>query len=200
MNADPVSALSATGSAILPKSVTSPRRLASLPSSRSVSEAMANSTNAATRQRGPPMARNRTKNGTRISRSTVSPLATLRTPGRPADGGPADEAPSGELKALPCAVWAGKIPYGTFLAGKIPYGRHGRDGVGHQVRALGRGEGGPHQVAGPPAGAVPDDGRPVHLGRLVGRPALVAAGGQPAFQQHVADLADAVGGALRHQL
>jgi hypothetical protein len=48
-SAEPVSALSAIGSAILPKSVIRLRRRASSPSSRSVADATANAPNAATR-------------------------------------------------------------------------------------------------------------------------------------------------------
>ena len=81
-SAAPVSALSAIGSAILPKSVIRPRRRASRPSSRSVTEATPNTTNAATRQSGPPASRHATKTGTRISRSTVSAFATLTSPVR----------------------------------------------------------------------------------------------------------------------
>jgi hypothetical protein len=47
ISAAPVSALSAIGSAIFPKSVTSPRRRASSPSSRSVSDAPPNAARAA---------------------------------------------------------------------------------------------------------------------------------------------------------
>ena len=49
-SAAPIRALSAIGSAILPKSVTMPRRRAISPSTRSVTEATANTTNASTRQ------------------------------------------------------------------------------------------------------------------------------------------------------
>ena len=80
-SAAPVSALSAMGSAIFPKSVISPRRRAIRPSSTSVTDATRNTTNAAIRQPVPPATRNTTNSGTSTSRSTVSALATFRTPG-----------------------------------------------------------------------------------------------------------------------
>ena len=81
IRAAPVSALSAIGSAILPKSVTRPRWRASRPSRKSVAEATQNSTNAATRQPVVPAARQRTNAGTSTMRMTVSTLATLTRPG-----------------------------------------------------------------------------------------------------------------------
>jgi hypothetical protein len=81
ISAAPVSALSAMGSAILPKSVISPRCRASRPSSRSVSEAPRNTTNAAICQPGPLASSSSTNTGTSTSRSMVSSLATLSSPG-----------------------------------------------------------------------------------------------------------------------
>ena len=54
ISAAPVSALSAIGSAILPKSVTRPRLRASCPSRKSVSDAPPNAARAASRQPVPP--------------------------------------------------------------------------------------------------------------------------------------------------
>ncbi len=81
ISAAPISALSAIGSAILPKSVTSPRRRASSPSTRSVTAATANTTNASTRHSGssPSPWNSRTrKTGTSSSRSTVSAFAMFQ--------------------------------------------------------------------------------------------------------------------------
>src|SRR5215472_6753685 len=85
-SAAPVSALSAIGSAILPKSVINPRLRAILPSSRSVTEARPNAKNAATRQAGPPASRQTTTTGTSAMRTTVRALAILTSPGAGAVG------------------------------------------------------------------------------------------------------------------
>jgi hypothetical protein len=77
IRAAPVSALSATGSAILPKSVTSPRLRASRPSRRSVSDATQNAASATIRQAVPPATRPTTTTGTSTMRANVSQLATL---------------------------------------------------------------------------------------------------------------------------
>ena len=81
IRAAPISALSAIGSAILPKSVTRLCRRASSPSIRSVTDATANATNAATRQaaESPPSWKSATrKTGTSTRRSTVRALATFQ--------------------------------------------------------------------------------------------------------------------------
>ena len=80
ISADPVSALSAIGSAILPKSVTWPRLRAMCPSYRSVIAAIAKIAQAIHRQvvSCPPSANRASRNtGTRISRSTVNALGRL---------------------------------------------------------------------------------------------------------------------------
>ena len=77
ISAAPVRALSAIGSAILPKSVTRPRLRASRPSRKSVAEATQNSTNATTRQPVVSAARQTTNSGTSTMRATVNMLATL---------------------------------------------------------------------------------------------------------------------------
>src|SRR5664279_3759055 len=79
-SAPPVSALSAIGSAILPKSVTRLRARAIAPSARSVNDAMAKTPNAAIRQ--PVLcpsscSKVTRKTGTSSSRATVRALATL---------------------------------------------------------------------------------------------------------------------------
>ena len=81
ISADPVRALSAIGSAILPKSVIIPLRRASCPSRRSVTEAMPKTANAAIRVVVPFATRNTTKTGTSASRSIVSPFARLTSLG-----------------------------------------------------------------------------------------------------------------------
>ncbi len=85
ISADPVSALSAIGSAILPKSVIIPLRLASWPSSRSVTEATPKTKNATIRDPVPPATRKVTNTGTSASRSTVSPLGRLTSLGAAAE-------------------------------------------------------------------------------------------------------------------
>src|SRR5215469_15297688 len=77
IRADPVSALSAMGSAILPKSVILPPRLASSPSRRSVTDATPNTTKAAVRDAVPLLTSSTTNTGTRASLSNVSPFGTL---------------------------------------------------------------------------------------------------------------------------
>ncbi len=82
INAAPIRALSAIGSARVPNAVTMPRLRASAPSSRSVSTATTKIANAVSRQAGscpsPTNSASR-KMGTSTSRSTVSMLATLAT-------------------------------------------------------------------------------------------------------------------------
>src|SRR5258708_21492872 len=98
-SADPVSALSAIGSAILPKSVIRLRRRASSPSRKSVAEARPNVTQAATRRTSPPDTRRNTNKGTRPRRRTVSAFAILIRPG----GGPAPAVPSPGPSAAPAS-------------------------------------------------------------------------------------------------
>src|SRR5262245_12620639 len=120
-SAAPVSALSAIGSAILPKSVIRPRLRASRPSSRSVTDATPNTTNAATRQPVPPASRQATKTGTSTRRSTVSALAALTSPGpgrAGRDGAGRDGAgragfPGGAGWAGRAAPWGGSPPGST---------------------------------------------------------------------------------------
>src|SRR5215831_10601050 len=115
-SAAPVSALSAIGSAILPKSVIRPRLRASRPSSRSVTDATTNTTNAATRQPVPPASRQATKTGTSTRRSTVSALATLTSPGpgrAGRDGAGRAGFPGGAGWAGRAAPWGGSPPGST---------------------------------------------------------------------------------------
>ncbi|SKZ10008.1 Uncharacterised protein [Mycobacteroides abscessus subsp. abscessus] len=82
MSAAPISALSAIGSAIFPKSVTSPRSRASLPSTLSVNAAPAKMTAATIRHTvscPPSMKSTATNTGTSRMRNTVSALAMLTT-------------------------------------------------------------------------------------------------------------------------
>src|SRR5664279_6509713 len=93
INAEQVSALSAIGSAILPKSVTCPRLRAMWPSYRSVIAATAKIPLAIHRHvvLCPPSANSASRNtGTRISRDTVSALGrfTSDTPRRSVTGSP----------------------------------------------------------------------------------------------------------------
>jgi hypothetical protein len=107
MRADPVSTLSAIGSATLPKSVTSPRWRAIRPSSKSVSDATQNSTNAVIRQAAPPANRHATNSGTSTSRSTVSMFATLTRPGVPPGTGPG--VPPGTGPGVPPGTGPGVV-------------------------------------------------------------------------------------------
>src|ERR1700684_335035 len=77
ISAEPVSALSAIGSAILPKSVIRLRRRASSPSRKSVAEATPKGTQAAIRAASPPVSSSTTNTGTRHRRATVRAFATL---------------------------------------------------------------------------------------------------------------------------
>src|SRR5262249_40623768 len=81
MRAEPVSALSAIGSAILPKSGTTPRPRPSGPPSRSETEATRKTKNATIRENVPSATRNATKTGTSTSRSTVSAFGRLTSLG-----------------------------------------------------------------------------------------------------------------------
>ena len=85
ISAAPVSALSAIGSAILPKSVTRPRLRASWPSRKSVSDAPPNAASAPSRQPVPPWNEADDEDGDQEIRTTVSMLATLTMP---TGGGP----------------------------------------------------------------------------------------------------------------
>src|SRR5712692_2896107 len=163
MSAEPVSALSAIGSATLPKSVIRPLRRASSPSSRSVTDAIANTVNAAIRDPGLPATRKTMNTGTSPSRSTVSPFGRLTRPG------PAESANGG---------------------GRLSY----------QVHPLRSRDQNSSQVTDrqPPGGA---HLRPaVHLGCLVLGAAGVAAVRGRLLDQHLPDLADALGRPLVHEL
>src|SRR5829696_3423202 len=191
-SAVPMSALSATGSANLPTSVTSPRRRARSPSSRSVTEASTKIAQATIRQvvSCPPSWKRATaKTGTSSRRSRVSPLATLAT------------------LAVCGGVAAGSGATGL-TAGSPPPGGDGRGGDrvdrrpvrGGQVDAGAAGDGRAHEVAGPRAGGqAGDGGAPVHLRCLVSRAAFTGSGGRR-LQQHVDGLSDPLLGSLRHQL
>ena len=156
-SAVPVSALSAIGSAILPKSVTSPRLRASSPSTRSVTTATAKIANAATRQRVVLAAvaeqQPGQKTGTSSSRSTVSALATFQAL---ADA-PCPEARRQRTGAgSRCADTASRAGAAIRSAPSLPI-----------TRAA-------HDVADP--GSCAGHGRrPVHLGALVRGAALCQA-------------------------
>ncbi len=193
ISAEPVSALSAIGSAILPKSVTWPRLRAMCPSYRSVMAAIAKIAQAIQRQvvSCPPSANRASRNtGTRISRSTVSAFGrfTSETGGRPLRHGSVTDAVE-------------------------------RPGRRDQVDAVAAGDQAAHQtarapsVAGRQPGGVDDPDVAVDLGCLV-RPAAGdtrSCGGRRAVRgcgrravrgvhQHQHLGADPVLGALRGQL
>src|SRR6478672_2861120 len=134
-SAAPVSALSAIGSAILPKSVIRPRRRASRPSSRSVTDATPNTTNAATRQPVPPASRQATKTGTSSRRSTVSALATLTSPGPGSAGRDGAGGPGGAGRAGRAAPWGGSPPGSTGPPGQRGRPRRGPAGRASAVRS-----------------------------------------------------------------
>ncbi|ETJ03646.1 MAG: hypothetical protein Q605_AUC00811G0003 [Actinomyces urogenitalis DORA_12] len=96
MKADSVSALSAIGSAILPKLVMSPRERASCPSRRSVIEAMMKTSVAASLIPSRGCSMSQTKTGTSARRRTVSALAILTSGACPVWGA----APEGLLEVL----------------------------------------------------------------------------------------------------
>src|SRR5215207_2903868 len=195
-SAVPVSALSAMGSAILPTSVTRPRRRARSPSSRSVIEATVNTTNAVTRQ--PvlwPSSWNsaQAKTGTSSSRSRVSPFATFAT--RAVCGGVAAGSGTTALTDPPARPrsYPGRRHRAGHRVGGVPV-------AGGEVDPGAAGHLGPDQVADPYArGHVADQGGPVDLGRLVGGAALDTVGGD-GLDEHLDGLAEALLRALRHQL
>jgi hypothetical protein len=101
MNAAPVSALSAIGSAILPKFVTMFQRRAMSPSNRSVTIATTKAAVANSRfssDAPPSRSSSQTNSGTRTSRSTVSALATFQALG--ALSGPAAARGTGFVGGL----------------------------------------------------------------------------------------------------
>src|SRR6201996_1501315 len=143
IRAAPVSALSAIGSAILPKSVTSPRWRASRPSRKSGAEATQNSTNATIRQLVGPAARQSTNAGTSTMRMTVRTLATLTRPG--ADPEASWAAPGGP-SGLGVAPGEGNAdPPASGPEGAGPGGPRGRG-----VVVSARGEGTPDPPAREP--------------------------------------------------
>src|SRR5262245_29808288 len=187
-SAAPVSALSAIGSALLPKSVIRPRLRASRPSSRSVTDATPNTANAATRQPVPPASRQATKTGTSTRRSTVSALAALTSPGPGSAGRPG--------RAGRAAPWGGSPPGSTGPPGQRVW--PGGPGVRRQVDPLGPGDPGTDHVADRQRHGRGHGRHPVHLGCLMGRPALVKLAAEILLDQDLHRLADPVGGALGH--
>src|SRR5580692_6033945 len=183
ISAAPVSALSAIGSAILPKSVTSPRLRASRPSSRSVTDATTNAASAASRHPVPPANRHTTNTGTRRMRTTVSALAMFTRPGR------------GGLGGLVPPV--GGLPWPGVSAGVALTAASGaRDEVGSR----GLGHAGDHQVARRQRAVRFQGGRPVHVRGLVRGAAFVPAVAEHLLHQNFDRLAHPVRGALRHDL
>src|SRR5215469_2077849 len=175
ISAAPVSALSAIGSAILPKSVTSPRLRASRPSSRSVTDATTNAASAASRHPVPPANRHRTNTGTRKMRTTVKMLAMFTRPG---------------------ASWRGLPGPGVSAGVALTAVSGARDEVGPR----GLGHAGDYQVARRQRAVRFQGGRPVHVRGLVRGAALVPAVAEHLLDQHLDRLADPVRGALRHDL
>src|SRR5215469_12566606 len=196
-SADPVSALSAIGSAILPKSVIRLRRRASSPSRKSVAEASPNVTQAAIRRTSPPDTSRTTNKGTRPRRSTVSAFAMLIKPG----GGTAPA--SGPLSA-PRIVSPARLR--DFAARPPPHfpfavpGRRAGRGLGQQVGAVAAGHRGPDQVAHGEAADGSHLRGPVDLGGLVRGAAGIPPVTVPLLDEHIQDLARAIGGSLGHEL
>ena len=184
-SAAPVSALSAIGSAILPKLVTSRRRRARSPSTKSVTDAM-HEHDAAAAASPPGLAaartsRSTTNAGTSTSRTTVSTLATFSTP-----SGASRRGPSGPAAASVTAL----APHGDHL------GRCQVDAVGPSPPGA--------RPASPPRrqhAAAQQSSDPSTSGRLVRRPALVPRR-PPAvlLDEHLDHLADPVRGPLGHEL
>src|SRR5580693_6536563 len=193
ISAAPVSVLSAIGSAILPKSVTSPRLRASRPSSRSVTDATTNAASAASRHPAPPANKHTTNTGTSRMRTTVSALAMFASPGGgglvPLGGG------RGELGGL--VPLGGGLPWPGVSAGVALTAVSGaRDEVGSR----GLGHAGDHQVAGRQRAVRFQGGRPIHVRGLVRGAALVPAVAEHLLHQNFDRLAHPVRGALRHDL
>src|SRR6185312_9478583 len=175
ISAAPVSALSAIGSAILPKSVTRPRLRASCPSRKSVADAPQNAASAANRQPVPPCTRQNTKTGTRKILTTVSTLATLT---RPTGAGAGTAAPRG----------LGPDASFTTVTGSRASDQIGAHGLHHPCG---------HEVAGSERTVGEQRRRPVHVRCLVRGAALVPAVAA-LFDQHrlldeAGELADPAG-------
>src|SRR5215471_6955146 len=189
-SADPVRALSAIGSAILPKSVIRLRRRASSPSRKSVAEASPNVTHAAIRRTSPPDTSRTTNKGTRPRRRTVSAFAMLIKPG----GG---TAPASGPLSVP------RIVSPASLRGSarppVPV-RCASRGFGQQVGALAAGHRRPGQVADGEAAHGSHLRGPVDLRGLVRGAAGVPAVAVLLLDEHIQDLAHAIGGSLGHEL
>src|ERR1700722_13134301 len=173
MSAAPVSALSAIGSAILPKSVTRPRLRASCPSRKSVNDAAANAASAASRHAVPPWTRQTTNTGTRRIRTTVSMLAMLTSP-----------------------TGAGA----SFAAESLASFTVARLRAGHQVGSCRLHHLSDHQVARCQWPVGEQRRRPVHVRRLVRGAALVPAVADDLLDEHLDGLPHPVGRALGHDL
>ena len=158
MSAAPVSALSAIGSAILPKSVTSPRLRASCPSRKSVNDAATNAASAASRHAVPPWTRQTTNTGTSKMRTTVSTLAMLTSPGG-----------------------AGA----AFVAESLASFTVARLRAGHQVGSYRLHHRSGHQVARGQWPVGEQRRRPVHVRCLVRGAALVAAVADDLLNEHL---------------
>src|SRR4051794_21379141 len=191
-SAEPISALSAIGSAMVPNAVTRPRLRASSPSNRSVIAASANTAVAANRQpvSVPASCISSTRNtGTSSSRTPVSTLAMLSSGGGPA---------AGALTALP-------RPCGSSPAPRR--GRRQRRALDplprgdQQVGALGPDDDRPHQLADPQPAAALEHALAVHLRGLVrGPPGALHVLVLLRLDEGLDHGADAVLGALGHQL
>src|SRR5215470_10230863 len=202
-SADPVRALSAIGSAILPKSVIRLRRRASSPSRKSVAEASPNVTQAAIRRTSPPDTSRTTNKGTRPRRSTVSAFAMLIKPGggtAPASGplsAPRIVSPARLRGFAPRPPPASPSPFISSFTVRV---RCARRSFGQQVGALAAGHRGPDQVAhGEAAGGSHLRG-PVDLRGLVRGAPGVPPVAVLLLDEHIQDLARAIGGSLGHEL
>src|SRR5215813_470730 len=186
MRAEPVSALSAIGSAILPKSVIIPLRLASWPSSRSVIEATPKTKKATIRDNVPSATRNATKTGTSTSRSTVSPFGRLISLGG-----------AGELLAS-------ELVNGLRLPGTAAF--LVIDQTSHEVYVMRVRYPHSHEVTDGQPAMCDHLGSAVHLRCLVPGPAAIPLRrtvipiGNDLLDEYLVGLADPICGSLIHQL
>src|SRR5580704_12217931 len=195
ISAEPVSALSAIGSAILPKSVIRPRRRAISPSRKSVAEATPKVTQAAIRAASPPASSSTTNTGTRHRRATVRTFATLIRLGVGTPPAPAPRSSAASVSGRLNAARASPRPHGptTICRRAVGYLRH-------QIGTLGAGHHGPDHVAGGQRAARQHLGGAVDLRGLVrGAPAIAPLAGR-FLDEDIDGLAQPLGSPLRHEL
>ena len=214
-NAAPVNALSAIGSATLPNDVTRSQVRAIHPSTRSVTAATKNATQAAMRRPGcvrPDATVNRTNTGTSTIRAAVRAFAAFTSGARPTRVDGRRLALLGDHDAVRRRRRRCRRRRGTHVRRTAPAGRRRQhlDRYGHQVDAVIADDPGSYEIAGAQHGQVRDVGaatidvidqqrRAIDLGCLVCGAALDTVA-TDRVDQHVDCRTDAILGALGTQL